>query len=551
MTCRPCVAARLLVAVVAASVAASGEASRAAETLALPGDIAFVSSRDGGTGIYTMAADGRRQIRLTQPAPSGGEPSWSPDGRSIAFSTGEEVWTMRPDGSELKRINAGRSPAWSPDGKHLAVVSLSEKALVIASVAQRGSRTLVRAGANEQLSSPSWAPDGRQLTYVVKSSVSKPGRIETIHSNGKRRSVVAQISAFGSAFTGDPHWGPEDVIVFADFPSRGDGADLFTISLRTGKRQTLTRSSKVEETDPVWSPDGRTIAFVSDSFDDENESGISVMPAQGGKPRRVLADTEHSYGDPTWSPDGRRLAADTLNPDNSTSVVIIRAAGGEPTRLLGGETHRSPAWSPDAKTLAFVSDDYELSLLPPTSQPRHVKGAECWQTISWSPDGKRLACDTMDGIQILRVATGSSTTLFSDAGAGDEPGTDPAWSPDGTELAYAHGCTLEIYDFTNRVSRPIPMPRRVCPVQPAWSPDGKRLAAVIGGWIHTFAPDGTRSQRLAPGSNPEWSPDGRRIAFDHNRAGNRDVYTMSRDGSSVTRLTTAAGADSDPSWRPR
>ena len=93
--------------------------------------------------------------------------------------------------------------------------------------------------------------------------------------------------------------------------------------------------------------------------------------------------------------------------------------------------------------------------------------------------------------------------------------------------------------------------------QPAWSPDGTRLAfvstrtGVVEIWRMNF--DGSGQQQhtaeAAVDVDPEWSPDGTKIAFTSTRDGNSNIYVMLSDGSAPTRYTTEPASDEFPSWR--
>ena len=87
--------------------------------------IAFSSKRDGDFEIYVMEADGSNLRRLTENEAWDGGPSWSPDGQHIAFSAGSDIYVMDADGRNQRRLteNGGSDPSWSPDGQHIAFVS--------------------------------------------------------------------------------------------------------------------------------------------------------------------------------------------------------------------------------------------------------------------------------------------------------------------------------------------------------------------------------------------------------------------------------------------
>ena len=250
---------------------------------------------------------------------------------------------------------------------------------------------------------------------------------------------------------------------------------------------------------PVWSPDGRRIAF--DSKRDGNWE-VYVMNADGtGVTRLTFNDAVD--GSPSWSPDGRRIAFDSKR-DGNLEIYVMNADGSGVTRL----TH-NPA-----------DDGYP----------------------SWSPDGRRIAFDSKrDGNREIYVmnADRSGVTRLTYNGAAD---LTPAWSPDGRRIAFdsKRDGNLEIYvmnaDGTG-VTRLTHNPAD--DGHPSWSPDGRRIAFASkrdGNLeIYVMNADGSDVTRLTYNGARDlfavWSPDGRHIAFHSNRDdGNWDIYVMSPAG---------------------
>jgi polyisoprenoid-binding protein YceI len=207
--------------------------------------------------LYTIGADGHRLRRLGHDEAFQLQPTWSPDGRRVAFARAEDdpnapppsVTVIRVDGSGRKQLTLGGMPDWSPNGHRIAFTSESgmDGTSKISVMGADGSAPRQFAGTPTSDSEPRWSPSGRRIA----------------------------VSAYGA--TND---------------------DIAVIEVGTGRFRRLTQAAGYEDS-PAWSPDGRRIAYVKDG-------AIHLLRADGSGDQAITTGRQDSA--PNWSPDGRRLS---------------------------------------------------------------------------------------------------------------------------------------------------------------------------------------------------------------------------------------------------
>jgi len=274
-----------------------------------------------------------------------------------------------------------------------------------------------------------------------------------------------------------------------------DGPEGLWVMDTNGENQ--RQLTNIRDGGPVWSPDGRQIAFARLSSDDPDSKGIYVINADGSNLMR-LTDGQYD-GEPAWSPDGKRIAfsrqvrekedrdGDGILEIEAISIYIVNLDGTMPWRVTAENPEhwdRYPDWSPDGKKIVFERYNQEGA----------VKLLQIWVMDS-DGSNQEILSNTQD--------------LHQDY--------QPVWSPDGTKIGFA-----------------------------------RLNAATKGRDICLMDTNGANVRKLsnsaAINALPKWSPDGTEIVFISNGSGIFKVHTMNADGSNVRQLTHTPAVEYEPDW---
>jgi len=300
-------------------------------------------------------------------------------------------------------------------------------------------------------------------------------------------------------------------------------SDLWRVRYDGRDRVQLTRTPEDSEWLPRWSPDGRSLAFLSDRGGEDAKTQVWLMPTLGGEPRRVT-DLPEGVEDYDWSPDGKRLAVIAWDP--------VRPADAPKPK------HPPP----------IVTDRY-------------------W----FKEDGTGYLDHRRRHLYVVDVATGKAELLTP----GDHDEDLPAWSPDGTQIAYVtkrgtdpdRHLNFDIYLVEPRAGA---VERQLTRFEgadldpswesrPAWSPDGKRIAYLQGGedkWVY-YAPARLAVVDVASGkenlatdldrwfAKPRWAKDGRSIYVLVELSRVTHLSQVTLDDGRVTPLTRGPRLDAD------
>lgn len=334
--------------------------------------LAFVASDDGSlrvadvaTGQVRVLADGKADRVWRAPDLLDNRPVWRPDesaviASSVVGAVHNDLFVTGPTGRDaqlLRRLGANaEDPEWSPDGRSIAFTSYGNTPTIMVGDA-RLRRIHVRA---QQGSDPAWSPDGSQLAYVGGSK-----RWALAHFVGSGVFVVGADGRGRRRITRghdwSPAWSPDGTtLAFARSESGSASSDLYLLKLGAGPARSIFRANAdVENGVPgemvsiAWSPDGSRIVFRLTSspsrWYDLDDDEVVVVDTRG----RVMSRMPGG-GSVTWSPDGRFLLhgsnadpASFWGPRLGTTRLRVTRPNGRGTRWFKlPQRASSPHWQP-------------------------------------------------------------------------------------------------------------------------------------------------------------------------------------------------------------
>jgi len=403
-----------------------------------------------------------------------------------AVAVGRTMQVTRDPGLEV-------DPALSPDGSSLAYASGPTNAMQIYVRQVSGGRPIaLTSDTTRNYRWPRWSPDGSLIAYQADDG-------------------IYGVPALGGAPRRLTRFGQDSVNPIASGTAPITGFD--------------------------WSPDGTRIAFTSGS----SASSLTIVPLGGGTPVTMAIPGESSA--PAWSPDGRTVAIVAGNVQfvfgagyfgnvGASAIWLIPLDGSSPTALTSDHaTSVSPQWSPDGRSLFWISDRdgardvYQQRVrtdMTPAGEPRRVTTGVGAQGLSLSRHGMRMAYSRLNiwtGIWSLPVPARGPVSIrgATPVSTGNETTEDIDVSPDGHWLVFDsdRSGNSELY------------------VMPAGGGEARQI---------TDHPAGDFSG--------DWSPDGRRVAFHSLRNGNRDIYTVEADGTGLRQWTSTPDEEIDVDWAP-
>jgi len=454
-------------------------------------------------GIAALIRSASLRSALRQPKPSSGEPSMMSS--NLTSAPGD-----------------ANSPSFSPDGRQIAFVwDGVQHGHYDIYVQLVGGDTPLRLTHHQRGDGvpgpPQWSPDGREIAFARCNS-DRDGVYTVPALGGAERRLTD--SPCRNWVAGRPVWTPDSkAMVMLDQCPPGGPRGVVLFSLATGEKRCLAAGSSGDfAADDALSPDGRTVAFWRQT--DATYSEIYAVPLSGEVPRRLVSDGMKLWN-LMWTPDGKYIVSYSFRGNMVRPWRMPVAGGpGEPEMVYPGVG----SISQDGRRLAYAENTGGASMIPaviwradlskaggPVLRTRKLIYSQFMEDAAQpSPDGTRLA---------LQSERSGTHQIWLNSSEGDHPvqlttigqfsGT-PRWSPDGRWIAF--DARVEDHAHIYVVDA-----------------EGRNLHAITQG----------NSDNVVP----SWSRDGRFIYFASPRTGSRQIWKHSLEDGSERQLTEHGGFD--------
>lgn len=486
--------------------------------------------------------------------PNGGwDPAWSPDGNSIAFTSGSphsipNLWLIRADKTGLRQMTTrgAHEPEWLPDGKTIVFGTLRRGRPIFMAIQADGEPgsekpiDVLPIGAE----GPIWSPNGSLVSYGTESK------------DGKSRDlVIARTGGGGSTALTSNFWCREwtwspDGSKIAFVVGRSTGTSIWTVNVAAKDVKLLYKGFCSA---PSYSPDGKRLALAVP--DVRSGFKIVVIDLGSGLDKKIGVRTFNGQK-LTWSRDGKQLYFESSRK-SEPAIWSVGVDGTNIVRITSqGMPSTSFALSPDGTRFVYqmtTPDSYSpelavctttggmLTKLTTTSSPSY------WAPV-WAPGGRQFALQT-DVKHAAEVRVGSPSGSLGKA-ITQVFGSDPAevsWFSDGTRLLVADTGRLLIANPAGGKDAAKPLPKLASQVE---SPRLQGTEVIVTEWglrdasLSAFRLDGSGRRQLT--QKPEAQPAPKPQKSDGQKPSNQKVATPVKVSSADISARILAGAGPAP-----
>ncbi|PYQ50602.1 MAG: peptidase S41, partial [Acidobacteria bacterium] len=447
--------------------------------------IAFTGRYDGNTDVYVVPTAGGVPKRLTWHPNNDIVLGFTPDGQNVLFSSPREVYTRRFTQLFTVPVNGGLATklpipnaakaTYSADGKKIVYQPIGDAfiewkryrggqaaRLMLFDVATNAVEQIPQPATRSNDTDPMWIGDKvyfrsdrsgefnlysydpatsqvTQLTnysdWPILGASAGSGKVvyerggylsmfdpSTHADNRLKVGVAADLNETrprfvkGAKYIRDASLSPTGAR--AAFEFRGE---IVTVPMEKGDDRNLTQSVNANDRNPVWSPDGKSIAWFTD---ESGENELRIAPQDGkGQPRNIKLNGAGFYRNPNWSPDGTKVSY----LDNSSSLYVMDVVTGASTRIASNTMQGGidQAWSPDSKWIAYTHntiqnfDTIQLYSLDQKKSFPLTDGLEQAEAPVFDPNGKYLyflvstdAGPLADGFSMWSNDTRATNTVY-------------------------------------------------------------------------------------------------------------------------------------------
>ena len=325
------------------------------ETSLSPDGKTFALLRSGQ--IALMPAEGGWPVPLTSSTGGKSGLAWSPDGKLIAYASQGSIWVVAASGGTPRRLTdappgggdprqaTDRGPRWSPDGHWILFQSGRRGINSLLVVSADGATTSFLTGPHVEADNGRWSPDGSSIVYVTREKEYFSGRLNVLKVDAHSGQPIgepavlytAPVDRGGGWSIRGAEWSPDGKTLATVLQNSGWN-HIYLIPSAGGEPKQIT-DGKFEDEDPTYSPDGKTLAFVSNRGLLE-ATNLWIIPANGGDAQQLAKfDIAGISSQPQWSPDSRSIFFNHQSPVESSELLVQQIGSQSPPKYL---THTTP-----------------------------------------------------------------------------------------------------------------------------------------------------------------------------------------------------------------
>jgi len=374
------------------------------ETVLSPDGKIFAMTRGGQ--IVLLPAEGGWPVTLTSTPGGKSGLSWSPDGRMIAFASQGGIWVVPAAGGAPRRLTnaasgpgdprqaSDRQPLYSPKGRWILFETGRRGHNNLMVVSEDGMVTDFLTAANVDEESASWSPDGTRISYTARAPEYFSGKLNVVkfdpakgQASGDPVTLYTSPTDRGGGWQiRKAQWSPDGRSLAVVLQDSG-WDNIYLISAAGGAPKPLTRG-EYEDTNPVFSPDGKSLAIVSSRRNLE-ESDIWIVPTDGSAARQLAKfPVPGMQSQPEWSPDGTKIYFHHTSPAESNDLIAADLNGA--TKYLTRTTPKNFESAVMPEEVHYRSKD-GMDIAAILHKPRGFKTGTKYPAVLWihgGPEGQ-------------------------------------------------------------------------------------------------------------------------------------------------------------------